>query len=63
MRWWILALVPALAVPLRADVVALKGGGKIEGRVLSEDDAAEVVIRTVQGTRRVPRAQVESIGK
>lgn len=63
MRRWILALVPALAIPVWADTVTLKGGGgKLEGRIVSEDETT-VVIRTVLGTRRIPRARVESIRK
>jgi poly(3-hydroxybutyrate) depolymerase len=44
------------------DIVTLKGGQKLEGRVISENDAA-VVIRTPQGEKKVPRAKVDQVKK
>gem|GEM_PF-6193696 len=44
----------------RADVVHLRNGGRIEGRIVSETDAA-VVVSSEGGRVTVPRAQVASV--
>jgi predicted esterase len=54
--------VTALLVLWLADVVTLKDGRRLEGRVTSET-AEAVVVRTLEGTRRVPRDQVSGLRK
>ena len=62
MRWLTVVLVPGLAVSAAiADTITLKnGGGRLEGRIVSEDGQL-VVIRTPQGTIRVARARIDSV--
>ncbi len=66
MRWLTMVLVPGLAVAVSvafADTITLKnGGGRLEGRIVAEDEQ-RVVIRTPQGTIRVARARIESVRK
>jgi hypothetical protein len=62
---WVQALLLAsltLAAPIRADVVRLANGNKIEGLVLEEGDA-QLVVRTVAGTMRIPKREVASIDR
>lgn len=57
------ALLVTLAVAARADIVHLKSGGKIEGRVI-EKTATMIVVETASGTKmRIPRASVARIEK
>jgi predicted esterase len=51
-----------IALPAFADIVTLKDGRKFDGRLISEDDNA-VKIRTPQGVKTFPRAQVENVRK
>lgn len=65
---WIQALLlvsltlAAAPGPARGDVVRLANGNKIEGLVLEEGDA-QLVVRTVAGTMRIPRREVASIDR
>lgn len=56
----LLILLAAAATPARAAVVRLKDGGRIEGSVLSAT-AAEIVIQTGTGTRRIAADRVRTI--
>lgn len=65
---WIQALLLACATlalslgVVRADVVCLANGNKIEGLVLEEGEA-QLVVRTVAGTMRIPKRDVASIDR
>lgn len=51
-----------VCLPIYADVVTLKSGRKLEGRIVSDDNAA-VVIRTPEGVKTVPRDKIEQVRK
>jgi hypothetical protein len=53
-------LLPAAEL-VRADVVVLTDGKRLEGKVLEETDEHVVIETTFQGTRTVPRAKVRSV--
>jgi hypothetical protein len=55
------AAVALLGGPARADVVTLKGGKTLEGKVVEQDADHVVVETTFDGRREVPRAEVVKV--
>ena len=58
----ILASLLIVAVPAFADIIHLKDGGQIEGKVISESET-EVQLATKYGVQSIPMEQVKSIEK
>lgn len=56
----VLGVLGLLSSPSMADTLALRDGERIEGRLRSVNEN-EVVMRTAQGDRRIPRTEVASI--
>lgn len=57
-RWLVLSL--ATASPVRADVLHLESGGRIEGRIVSRNDSS-VVIEMGAGTMELPVSSIRAI--
>jgi len=55
-----LAVVCLLAAPLLADRLELKGGGRLDGEIESEDDRA-VTLRMPAGSMTIPRSRIARI--